>query len=112
MSAMQRRKLQALLAFRPADLAPAIGLKLGLTDPVSGLGMGETAEVLAREFGISRAEQDAYALRSHRRALAAREFLAGEITPVYADGAAMTEAYPALLDVRPRGGDELAALIQ
>jgi len=40
----------------------------GLRDPVSGLMMGETAEVLAEEFGISRSEQDAFALESHKRA--------------------------------------------
>src|SRR6185369_2736756 len=45
------QKLGALLAFRPRDLfVPRIGLQLGLTDPVCGLNMGETAEVLAREY--------------------------------------------------------------
>src|SRR6185503_7636095 len=36
----------------------------GFNDPLSGLVMGETAENLARPYGISRAEQDEYALRS------------------------------------------------
>ncbi len=40
----------------------------GLRDPVSGLMMGETAEVLAEEFKISRAEQDEFALESHKKA--------------------------------------------
>ena len=62
---------------------PRIGLLLGLTDPVCGLNMGETAELLAREFDITRAEQDAFALRSHQRAVAAREKLAEEICPVF-----------------------------
>jgi len=44
--------------------------------------MPETAENLAAERGITRPDQDAFALRSHRRAVAAREFLAGEIAPV------------------------------
>ncbi len=48
-------------AFRPADFEPRIGLKLGLTDPVCGMNMGDTAEVLAREFGITRDAQDAFA---------------------------------------------------
>jgi acetyl-CoA acetyltransferase family protein len=48
-----------------------IGLVQGLTDPISGLNMGETAELLAREFEISREEQDSFALRSHQRAAAA-----------------------------------------
>lgn len=43
----------------------------GLRDPVSGLMMGETAEILAKEFGISRKEQDEYAALSHQRALCA-----------------------------------------
>ena len=76
-------KLAALAAFRPVDFNPRIALKLGLTDPVSGMNMGETAEVLAREFHIPREDQDAFALESHRRAVGAREKLAEEICPVY-----------------------------
>ena len=45
--------------------------------------MGETAELLAREFEISREEQDAFALRSHQRAAANREHLNDEICPVF-----------------------------
>src|SRR5213593_1707865 len=41
------------------------------TNPDTYLSMGLTAENLAREFRISREEQDAFALESHRRALAA-----------------------------------------
>ena len=46
--------------------------------------MPETAENVAEEFGISRADQDAFALRSQQRAAAAREqgFFAREIAPV------------------------------
>jgi acetyl-CoA C-acetyltransferase len=43
----------------------------GFNDPLSGLVMGETAEVMARHFEISRDEQDEYALRSQQRAAAA-----------------------------------------
>jgi acetyl-CoA C-acetyltransferase len=43
----------------------------GFNDPLSGLIMGETAEVLARHYEISRTEQDEYALRSQQRAAAA-----------------------------------------
>jgi acetyl-CoA acetyltransferase family protein len=64
-------KLKTLLSFRPYFLKPDIGVIQGLTDPVSGLIMGMTAEVLAREFHITRPEQDAYALESHRRAVKA-----------------------------------------
>src|SRR2546426_4020006 len=77
------QKLKALAAFRPADFQPRIGLQLGLTDPVCGLNMGETAELLAREFGLSRAEQDAFALQSNQRAVAARDKLAEEICPAF-----------------------------
>jgi len=79
-------RVAAASAFRPADFAPVIGLRLGLTDPVSGLNMGETAEVLAREFGISREAQDVFALESHLKAAAARETLSAEICPVYLPG--------------------------
>ncbi len=41
------------------------------SDPDTYLSMGLTAENLAREFGICREEQDAFALESHRKALAA-----------------------------------------
>jgi acetyl-CoA C-acetyltransferase len=40
----------------------------GFNDPLSGLVMGETAENLARQYEISRDEQDEYALRSQQRA--------------------------------------------
>jgi acetyl-CoA C-acetyltransferase len=45
----------------------------GFNDPLSGLVMGETAENLARQYDISRTEQDEYALRSQQRAQAATE---------------------------------------
>lgn len=64
-------------------LSPVIGLEEALTDPVCGLNMGQTAEVLAQEFGITRDEEDRFALESHRRATAARARLAEEIAPVY-----------------------------
>jgi acetyl-CoA C-acetyltransferase/acetyl-CoA acyltransferase len=79
-------KARTALAFRPGMLKPRIGLIEALTDPFSGLIMGKTAEVLAREFGISRERQDRYALESHRRAEQARRegILAEEIAPVMA----------------------------
>jgi acetyl-CoA acetyltransferase family protein len=78
------KRLKAALSFRPRMLRPEIGLVLGLTDPVSGLIMGLTAENLAREFHVRREEQDAFALASHQRALAAQKdgALDGEILPV------------------------------
>ena len=79
-------RFAALASFRPSDFKPRIGLLLGLTDPVCGLNMGETAEILAREFGISRDRQDEFALKSHQRATAARERQAAEICPVFPTG--------------------------
>ena len=99
------QKLSSLAAFRPRDFQPRIGLQLGLTDPVCGLNMGETAELLAREFQIGREDQDAFALESHRRAFAAREKLAEEICPVLtAQNSALT------CDNGPRENQSLAAL--
>jgi acetyl-CoA acetyltransferase family protein len=80
-------KAAAALRFRPGDFSPIIGLRLGLTDPVVNLGMGETAENIAREYGITRAEQDAFALASHQKAAAAREILREEMCPAYLPGA-------------------------
>lgn len=78
------QKLAAFAAFRPKDLfAPKIALMLGLTDPVCGLGMGQTAELLARDWKLSREAQDEFALRSHHKAEAARAKIKEEITPVY-----------------------------
>lgn len=85
------KKLAAIAAFRPGDFSPRIGLSLGLTDPVCGLNMGQTAEVLAREYKISREDQDAFALESHKRAVAARAKLAEEICPVYERGKAIVQ---------------------
>ena len=58
-------RLASFAAFRPADFKPIVGLLVGLGDNVCGLNMGETAEVLAREFHISREGQDEFALASH-----------------------------------------------
>jgi len=75
-------RIAAASRFRPRHFVPEIGLQMGLTDPVCGLNMGETAEVLAKEHGITREEQDAFALRSHQRVTMARQKLAEEIVPV------------------------------
>jgi len=75
-------RLAGMARFRPGDFAPVPALLKGLTDFNTRLNMGETAELLAREFGLSREEQDRYALQSHQRAAAARGRLAKEIVPV------------------------------
>ncbi|HSE21735.1 MAG TPA: thiolase family protein [Pyrinomonadaceae bacterium] len=55
----------------------------GFNDPLSGLVMGETAENLAKQYSISRSEQDDYALRSQQRAQEALESgrFSSEIVP-------------------------------
>jgi acetyl-CoA acetyltransferase family protein len=65
-------KAKLLAGTRIADLLPRPTLEAALTDPVSGLLMGNTAELLARELRIPRDEQDAFAARSHSLALAAK----------------------------------------
>ncbi len=66
-------KMSTMASFRPEMLKPVIAVMEGLTDPISGLNMGQTAEVLARDFGITRTEQDLFALRSHQRAIEAQK---------------------------------------
>jgi acetyl-CoA C-acetyltransferase len=56
-----------------ALLAPVIGIMKGLTDPMVGLLMGQTAENLAQRFGITREQQDAFSVRSHQRLIQAQE---------------------------------------
>ena len=111
--AMRAKTLPAKLAvwsrLRPRHFKPIIGIEAGLTDPLCDLNMGQTAEVLASEFAISREEQDRFALESHRRAVAAASALRQEMTPVFppARGGAVTPLHD---DVGPRSGQTLEAL--
>lgn len=66
-------RLRLLRRFRLAYFKPVIGLLKGLSDPVIGLSMGQTAENLVHQFGLTRAQLDAYSAQSHQRALAGRE---------------------------------------
>ena len=77
-------RLKAMAGFRPSYLKPVIGLLKGLTDPVVCLNMGQTAEILAHRFNISRQQMDAFALRSHQRLdHAQRNGCLDEIEPAY-----------------------------
>ncbi len=100
------QRLKVLASFRPKHFKPVIGLELGLTDPTCGLNMGQTAEILAKEFSISREDQDAFALASHQKALAAQEtcFLSGEIAAIEADGKTIDK------DNGPRTGQSMQQL--
>jgi len=102
-------KLLALSSFRPPHLSPIVAIEQGLTDPFCGLNMGMTAEVLAREFGITREQQDEFANNSHQRAVEAQ--LAGrfnaEMVPIlYGKGMGKILSQ----DIGPRGNSTVAGL--
>ena len=103
-------KVSALTALRPADFKPRITLQLGLTDPVCGMNMGDTAELLARESGLSREEQDAFALESHQRAAAAKAKLAEEICHVFPTLASGKSTKPIVADNGVRESQTMEAL--
>lgn len=88
---------------------PIISIVEGLTDPFVGKNMGETAEILAKEFGISRLEQDDFALRSHQKAAAAMKngVFGAEITPVF-----LPPKYKEVIseDIGPRENQSMEAL--
>ncbi len=103
------KRVKTLASFRPSFLAPIIALQQGLTDPVCELNMGQTTEILAREFGISRSEQDAFALHSHLKALQARDngVMADEIKTIMPPPRYDT---PLQMDDGPRDGQTIEAL--
>jgi acetyl-CoA acyltransferase len=82
-------RLKAFASIRPKHLAP---ISPAIAEPTTGLTMGQSAEKMAQENGISREEQDRWALRSHQLAWAATEDgrLSSEIAPVFIDGEAVT----------------------
>jgi acetyl-CoA acyltransferase len=81
-------RLRALGRIRPVHLKP---ISPAIAEPTTGLTMGQSAEKMAQENGISREEQDRWALRSHQLASIATEDgrLTREIAPVYVDGNAI-----------------------
>jgi acetyl-CoA acyltransferase len=82
-------RIRAFAGIRPGHLAPVTP---AIAEPTTGLTMGQSAEKMAQENGISREEQDRWALRSHQLAHAATEDgrLTAEIAHVFADGEAIT----------------------
>jgi acetyl-CoA C-acetyltransferase len=79
-------KLAAMLAIRPSFFKPVIGLERGLTDPITDLNMGQTAELVAHLFHITRRQADEYAAESQQRLAAAQKSggFSGEIEPAFA----------------------------
>jgi acetyl-CoA C-acetyltransferase len=64
------QKLKVWRGFRPGELKPQFP---GVGEPRTGMSMGEHTERMAREWGITRAAQDEFALASHLKAAAAYE---------------------------------------
>jgi acetyl-CoA C-acetyltransferase len=84
-----------------------------LTDPFDACHMGVTAENVAADYGVSRADQDALAAESHRRAAAAADagYFAEQITPVEVPGRKGTLTVDADEHIRPGvTTDDLARL--
>jgi acetyl-CoA C-acetyltransferase len=76
---------KALTGLRPDFFKPIVGLERGLTDPITSLNMGQTAEVLAHHFGIDREAADTYAMQSHHRLARAQQegWLDDEVMPAF-----------------------------
>src|SRR5262249_12246700 len=74
-------KLTALLKMRPAYFRPQ---GYAIAEPSTGLTMGEHCEIMAKEWKISREEQDEIAYRSHLNATKAQQSgqLAATIVPL------------------------------
>lgn len=87
-------KIKIISKLRPSYLKPVITLLLGLSDSLYNMSMGQTAEKVAYRFGITRKEQDKFAMESHKKLAAAQDagLLKEEITPIFdAKGKIYTE---------------------
>jgi len=76
------KRVRTLAQIRPRDLIPNFP---AIAEPTTGESMGQSAERMAKENGISREDQDEWALRSHQLAAAGTEDgrLTAEIAPLY-----------------------------
>lgn len=107
---MNLKQIKALAtADQKNEFFPIISVMQGLTDPFVGINMGQTAEILAKEWNLSREEQDRFALRSHQLAAKAikegrlkDEVVAFPIAPKFAE--TITE------DIGPRENQTMEAL--
>lgn len=105
------QKLKAISQLRAAHFKPVIALLKGLSDPIVGLSMGQTAENIAQRFNISREQMDQFAVQSHQRLAAAHD--AGRLTEIetiydnaghfydYDDGVRRDSSTAALSGLRP-----------
>lgn len=104
------KQIKALFTSNQRDeYFPVISVMQGLTDPFVGINMGQTAEILAKEFHLSREEQDRFALESHQKAVKATKEgrMKEEITPLY-----LPPDYKKIVteDIGPRDGQSMEAL--
>lgn len=77
------QRVRLLTTFKLSYLKPIVALLRGLTDPIVGLNMGQTAEEIAYNFDITRLQMDGFANESHHRlAHAFAEKQMDEITPI------------------------------
>jgi len=76
-------KAKVLSKFKPNYLLPVFGLMRGLSDPLIGMNMGQTAEELAYQFELNRDQMDAFAVASHLKLAKAYEAqLMTEVCPI------------------------------
>ena len=68
-----QKKLKCLIALKPSYFQPVIALLKGLRDPLINLSMGQTAEILADRFKITREQMDQFACMSHQKAAFAQK---------------------------------------
>ncbi|MCU0265065.1 MAG: thiolase family protein [Actinomycetia bacterium] len=103
MSRMPFYDFGARSGYRLGDRPFVDGTVMMLTDPFHGIHMGVTAENVAERYGVSRADQDAYALQSQTRAAsdAARAAFAEEIVAVEVGG---RRAVTVAVDEHPKPG--------
>jgi acetyl-CoA acyltransferase len=75
------QKLAHLSGFKPTLMTPHAP---GIKEPTTGLTMGQSADLMAREFKVTREEQDRFAVDSHLKAHNAweRGFYRGHVVPV------------------------------
>ncbi|MFF6804519.1 acetyl-CoA C-acyltransferase [Streptomyces sp. NPDC012616] len=109
MSRMPFYDFGARSGYRLGDRTLYDGTVTMLTDPFSGVHMGITAENVAAKYGVPRAEQDEFAVRSQQRAAsaAARAAFAEEITSVEVGGRSPRTVE---VDEHPRPGTTLETL--
>jgi len=109
MSRMPFYDFGARNGYRLGDRTLVDGTVGMLTDPFNNIHMGVTAENVARTYGVSRQEQDEFALESQRRAAsaAAQAAFAQEITPVEVGG---RKPFTVTLDEHPKPNTTLETL--